>query len=324
MGARVGRPRAGSRSAARRAARGRRVAAGADAGPGRRRRRDSSCTTAATCRARLGQVDVVFPLLHGPFGEDGTIQGLLEIADVRYVGVRRAVVRGRHGQALHEGRARRRRPADAAVRRDHRPRVGDRPGGCREEVDALGYPVFVKPVPGRLQHRHQQGRRPRRARRRRGGGPALGPQGRRRGVGRAAPARSSAACSRRLDGDRPRPASSPRSPSGATTTSTTSTRSTSPRRAPASTSRPTSPTTCRRRSRARRAGLRGAVAARAWPGWTSSCCPTAASCSTRSTRCPASRRPRCSRRCGRRPGWTTRRWWTGCSSSRCARDTGLR
>ena len=34
----------------------------------------------------LGQVDVVFPLLHGPFGEDGTIQGLLELSDVRYVG----------------------------------------------------------------------------------------------------------------------------------------------------------------------------------------------------------------------------------------------
>ena len=34
----------------------------------------------------LGQVDVVFPLLHGPFGEDGTIQGLLELADARYVG----------------------------------------------------------------------------------------------------------------------------------------------------------------------------------------------------------------------------------------------
>src|SRR3954454_24840988 len=34
----------------------------------------------------LGQVDVVFPLLHGPFGEDGTIQGLLELGDVPYVG----------------------------------------------------------------------------------------------------------------------------------------------------------------------------------------------------------------------------------------------
>ena len=34
----------------------------------------------------LGAVDVVFPLLHGPYGEDGTVQGLLELAGVPYVG----------------------------------------------------------------------------------------------------------------------------------------------------------------------------------------------------------------------------------------------
>ena len=34
----------------------------------------------------LGDVDVVFPVLHGPFGEDGTVQGLLELAGVPYVG----------------------------------------------------------------------------------------------------------------------------------------------------------------------------------------------------------------------------------------------
>jgi D-alanine-D-alanine ligase len=36
--------------------------------------------------AELAGVDVVFPVLHGPFGEDGTVQGLLELADVAYVG----------------------------------------------------------------------------------------------------------------------------------------------------------------------------------------------------------------------------------------------
>jgi D-alanine-D-alanine ligase len=36
--------------------------------------------------AALGSVDVVFPVLHGPWGEDGTIQGLLEMLDVAYVG----------------------------------------------------------------------------------------------------------------------------------------------------------------------------------------------------------------------------------------------
>jgi D-alanine-D-alanine ligase len=34
----------------------------------------------------LGNVDVVLPLLHGPFGEDGTLQGFLELSDIRYVG----------------------------------------------------------------------------------------------------------------------------------------------------------------------------------------------------------------------------------------------
>src|ERR671934_2751869 len=34
----------------------------------------------------LGDIDVVFPVLHGPFGEDGTVQGFLELAGVPYVG----------------------------------------------------------------------------------------------------------------------------------------------------------------------------------------------------------------------------------------------
>jgi D-alanine-D-alanine ligase len=41
---------------------------------------------AANAPATLGEVDVVLPILHGPFGEDGTVQGLLELADVAYVG----------------------------------------------------------------------------------------------------------------------------------------------------------------------------------------------------------------------------------------------
>ena len=36
--------------------------------------------------ATLAEVDVVFPVLHGPFGEDGTVQGFLDLADVPYVG----------------------------------------------------------------------------------------------------------------------------------------------------------------------------------------------------------------------------------------------
>src|SRR5690606_24181687 len=34
----------------------------------------------------IDSVDVVFPVLHGPFGEDGTVQGLLRLADLPFVG----------------------------------------------------------------------------------------------------------------------------------------------------------------------------------------------------------------------------------------------
>ena len=37
--------------------------------------------------ARLGEaLDVIFPVLHGPYGEDGTVQGMLELAGIPYVG----------------------------------------------------------------------------------------------------------------------------------------------------------------------------------------------------------------------------------------------
>ncbi|RYB96239.1 D-alanine--D-alanine ligase [Nocardioides glacieisoli] len=43
-------------------------------------------TDATSVPSVIGEVDVVFPLLHGPWGEDGTLQGMLEMAGVRYVG----------------------------------------------------------------------------------------------------------------------------------------------------------------------------------------------------------------------------------------------
>ena len=52
-------------------------------------------------------LDVVFPVLHGPYGEDGTVQGLLELANVPYVGSGSARVGGRHGQGGDEGAVRR-------------------------------------------------------------------------------------------------------------------------------------------------------------------------------------------------------------------------
>jgi D-alanine-D-alanine ligase len=48
--------------------------------------RGESETPLALAPGILDSVDVVFPVLHGPYGEDGTIQGLLELAGVPYVG----------------------------------------------------------------------------------------------------------------------------------------------------------------------------------------------------------------------------------------------
>ena len=62
---------------------------GGSSAPGGARARDPSSSRRLPGRAvaaALVDVDVVFPVLHGPFGEDGTVQGLLELAGVPYVG----------------------------------------------------------------------------------------------------------------------------------------------------------------------------------------------------------------------------------------------
>ncbi|HVQ90628.1 MAG TPA: D-alanine--D-alanine ligase family protein [Mycobacteriales bacterium] len=89
----------------------------------------------------LDSVDVVFPLLHGAYGEDGTIQGLLEMAGVPYVG----------SGVLASAVAMDKEFAKKLLRADGLP-VGDyavlRPGQAPSEVDLsrLGMPVFVKPA----------------------------------------------------------------------------------------------------------------------------------------------------------------------------------
>ena len=94
----------------------------------------------------LGEVDVVFPLLHGPFGEDGTIQGLLELADVRYVGsgvTSSAVMMDKAFMKLVFASAG--LPiADHVVVTDRQWRR-ERPA-VEEAVATLGWPVFVKPA----------------------------------------------------------------------------------------------------------------------------------------------------------------------------------
>ncbi len=94
----------------------------------------------------LGGVDVVFPLLHGPFGEDGTIQGLLELSDTRYVGA--GVLASALGMDKHYMKV-----VFEAAGLTVGPYVAvtDRqwtmdPAAVRARVAALGFPVFVKPA----------------------------------------------------------------------------------------------------------------------------------------------------------------------------------
>jgi D-alanine-D-alanine ligase len=86
----------------------------------------------------LTAVDVVFPLLHGPYGEDGTIQGLLELAGVPYVGS------GVLSSALCMDKAYM-KLALAAHGLPVGPYVVVRRG---EPVEGLEYPLFVKPARG--------------------------------------------------------------------------------------------------------------------------------------------------------------------------------
>ena len=50
----------------------------------------------------LGKLDVVFPVLHGPYGEDGSVQGLCRLANMPCVGAGYSRLRGWNGQGRHE------------------------------------------------------------------------------------------------------------------------------------------------------------------------------------------------------------------------------
>ncbi|TGQ80517.1 D-alanine--D-alanine ligase [Mesorhizobium sp. M8A.F.Ca.ET.207.01.1.1] len=93
-------------------------------------------------RADLTPVDVVFPVLHGPFGEDGSVQGYAEVADVAYVGC--GILAS--AAAMDKDVAKRlMREAGLAVARSvtvHRSDVGS----FQEIAGALGLPFFAKPA----------------------------------------------------------------------------------------------------------------------------------------------------------------------------------
>jgi D-alanine-D-alanine ligase len=85
----------------------------------------------------LGVVDVVLPILHGPFGEDGTVQGLLELADVPYVGAGVAASALAMDKDLFKKVM---RDSGIPVAAHHSIRLGD------PIQNPFGYPVFVKPA----------------------------------------------------------------------------------------------------------------------------------------------------------------------------------
>jgi len=91
-------------------------------------------------------VDVVFPVLHGPFGEDGTIQGLCEMIGVPYVGAGVAASAIGMDKALFKAIARQHGlPVADAVLVTSRSWAND-DARIRAATDQLGYPVFVKPA----------------------------------------------------------------------------------------------------------------------------------------------------------------------------------
>jgi D-alanine-D-alanine ligase len=86
---------------------------------------------------RLGEIDVVLPILHGPFGEDGTVQGLLELAGVPYVGAGVTASALCMDKDLFKSVC---RDKGIPVTQSITLRNGDRPS------NPFGYPVFVKPA----------------------------------------------------------------------------------------------------------------------------------------------------------------------------------
>jgi D-alanine-D-alanine ligase len=85
----------------------------------------------------LADVEVVFPVLHGPFGEDGTVQGLLELAGVAYVGAGVTASALCMDKDLFKSVL---RDNGIPVTRNVTLRLGDAP------ANPFGYPAFVKPA----------------------------------------------------------------------------------------------------------------------------------------------------------------------------------
>lgn len=106
----------------------------------------ASLVTTHAAAPAVGSLDVVFPVLHGTYGEDGTIQGLLEMADVPYVG---SGVLGSSAGMDKDVAKRLLRSAGLPVVDWFVVRAHERRGAAevaREVESRFGWPVFVKPA----------------------------------------------------------------------------------------------------------------------------------------------------------------------------------
>ena len=111
-------------------------------------RRSARADEAEAAAALTGlRLDVIFPVLHGPYGEDGTIQGLLELANVAYVGCGVLASSVGMDKAVMKVlfRARGLPVCDWQVVRRREWRTSPRTVGAAVE-QSLPYPVFVKPA----------------------------------------------------------------------------------------------------------------------------------------------------------------------------------
>jgi len=108
--------------------------------------RELTVTDAVGTTRNLGEVDVVFPILHGPFGEDGTIQGLIELTGLPYVGngvLASAMAMNKHFTKLAleaAGVAVAPWVTVSATQWDREP------ARWLQRASSLGFPVFVKPA----------------------------------------------------------------------------------------------------------------------------------------------------------------------------------
>lgn len=94
----------------------------------------------------LADFDVVFPVLHGPFGEDGTVQGLLECLDVPYVGAGVLASALCMDKVVFKELMARAGIPQVDYRAVREPDYRQDPEAVKRDLAALGLPVFAKPA----------------------------------------------------------------------------------------------------------------------------------------------------------------------------------